>query len=856
MFINEYVLDTTAFREVVATNKKKLTTKLIHLSLHINADFVFMGVLDAVQGSTLIALEREHEIENLAFSSVGSSFEHAIVKGTCIFPQGTSTLFPNDKVMKHCKAEGIIGVAIKNEQGDNIAVLIVVFCKPIPSCQQETFVVELLSDYISGFVQKYHLANHISSHTALLDEVEAMSNTGAWEYHVETEQVFWSDQVFKIYAFPKGERVTVDIALSYYAEHDRERAKHLFELAKEKGHAYCADFEFIDAQGNKKWVSTSGKAEYDENGNIIKVLGAFEDISDQKRLMILSEERAQQIENILNNINDAVITIDANGTIEHCNNVAIRIFGYPASELLGVNISHLMPEPYASQHDNYMSHFAKTGDARIIGIGRQLPAKRKNGETFQMELAITQSELNGQRQYIGVVRDISERLEAQDTIYNLAFTDNVTQLRNSQWFEKECKDLILKARLERHYIHILLLDVDNMGQLNKQVGFDNGDIALKAIAENLKRVLGQDYNLYKHNADEFIILSKKTFTKPHIYKFDSKLVESAVLNPHNFILTVGEGKKELTASLGSAIFDTSTQSFETMLDSLEHAVRKAKNNAPFGLHHMGEDGIDEYARYMTMQDLLKTVVDSGELSLVMQPQYTNEGKVNSFEALLRWHSRKLGWVNPADFIPLAEESGAIINIGDWVLLHACLAIQELMQKGLHTSISVNISAKQIIAPDFTAKLTRLVHKLNIPPKMLMLEITETAIIIDMAVVKTTMNELAKQGFNFSIDDFGTGYSNLAYLKELPIAEVKIDKYFIDDINANHLEKSYAIVDAIIEMARALGVKSVAEGVETDAQFSYLRSKGCALYQGYLFSKPIDMNDWRQLIKHELSTKRT
>lgn len=850
MFKYDRVCYATAFRHVVATEKEILTAELKKLSLYINADFMFIAAHETNTASTLIALKGEHEIENISNSLVDSACEHAIAEGVCFYPRDVCTLFPNDKVLKNCNAEGFIGVAIKNEEAANIGALVAVFCKPIPSRQSEIFVLEVFAKYISSFVQNCHLANHLSSHIALLDEVEAMSNAGVWEYHVQTEQVFWSAQVFRIYALPIGHNVTVELALSCYTEPDRPRAARLFQLALEKGQVYCEDFEFIDLKGSRKWIRTSGKAEFDKTGNIIKIVGAFEDISEQKRVMQLSEERAHKIENILNNINDAVITIDANGIIQHVNNVALRIFGYQASELLGVNISNLMPEPYASQHGNYLSNFAKTGDAKIIGIGRQLPAKRKNGETFQMELAVTQSMHNGETQYIGVIRDISERLEAQDTIYNLAFTDHVTQLRNSQWFEKECKDLMLKATIDGHCIHVLLLDIDKMAQLNKQIGFDKGDFALKVIAGNLKRVLGQDYSLYKYNADEFIILSKKTFAKPQIYKFGSKLVESAILNPRNFMVTLDEGGKQLSASLGSAIFDTSKQSFEAMLGNLEHAVRKAKTSAPFGLHHMGEDGIDEYTRYMTMQDLLKTIVESGELSLVMQPQYTNEGRVNSFEALIRWHSGVLGWVSPADFIPLAEESDAIVKIGDWVLLHACLAIQELMHKGLHASISVNISAKQIIASDFTTKLIRLVNKLKIPPKMLMLEITETALIIDIAIVKTTMSELAKEGFNFSIDDFGTGYSSLAYLKELSISELKVDKYFVDDIKINQPEKSYAIVDAIIEMARALGVKSVAEGVETDEQFAYLKKKGCNLYQGYLFSKPINMDDWRRLINKE------
>ena len=413
---------------------------------------------------------------------------------------------------------------------------------------------------------------------------------------------------------------------------------------------------------------------------------------------------------------------------------------------------------------------------------------------------------------------------------------------------------MFRALLDGHCIHALMIDIDKMSQLNMRIGFDQGDIVLKHISNKLKRVLGDDYNLYKYNTDTFIVLAKHTYCKSEVTHFGSQEIEQRILTPDNYSIELEHETLALSASIGSAIFDPNKQSFENVLDILEHTVEQAKLNAPFGLYHVTEQGIDEYDRYMSIQTLLKTVVNRDELSLVMQPQYTNEGKLNSFEALLRWHSNEFGWVSPADFIPLAEKSSSIIKIGDWVLLTACKAIQELLNKGLTTSISVNISAKQIIATDFTSKLVKLVRRLNIPPKMLVLELTETALVIDITLVKRTMTELGEHGFRFSIDDFGTGYSSLAYLKELPISELKIDKYFVDDLEVQKKQKPSAIVDAIIDMAKALGVKSVAEGVETKAQYEYLKNKGCDIYQGYYFAKPIGMTAWRALIAEECKEK--
>lgn len=850
MFKYQHVYDEQAFRDIISLKEKELTVQLNKLKLDINADLIFIAVRQGDVATTLISLDSTGEINNLTYELNGSPCEQILDKNSCCFPADVCKLFPNDKALQDMGIEGYIGSPIKNEDDENIGILVALYKLPHKNLKNNINLFELFATYLSTYVQKCHLDNRTSSHLSLLNQVEAISNTGSWEYHVNTAQVFWSDEIFNIYGLSVNDVSMVDKALSFYTDHDRPIVTHLFETAISKGTPYEGEYEIIDSHGAKKWVKTNGIPEFDDKGNVIRIYGAFEDITTEKELFLLNKERADQIENILNHINDAVITINSKGIILHTNNVALRVFGYLDGELEGINISNLIPEPYSSMHHKYMEQYQETGEPQILGVGRQLPAKRKNGDIFQMELVVTKSENHGETQYIGVVRDITERLKAQDTIYNLAFTDNVTLLRNSQWFEKECKELMQRAEVNEGCIHVLLLDIDKMGLLNLQVGFDKGDKVLQKIAVNLQNVIGLNYKIYKYNADSFVILSTISYNKSHLYKFRPTLIEKVLLDEDNFIVDLDKQKLMLTASLGSAIFDPSKQSFESMINILEHALRKAKAEAPFGLHHVGEEGISEYYRYLTIQKLLKTVVDSKELSLVMQPQYNNKGGLNSFEALIRWQSSELGSVSPAEFIPIAEETDAIISIGDWVLLKACNAIKELVDKGLDMSISVNISTKQIIASDFVNKLIVLVKKLDVPPKMLMLEITETALVADIAIVKNTMNVLSDYGFRFSVDDFGTGYSSLSYLKELSISELKIDKYFVDDITVDDIDKPYAIVDAIIDMAKALGVKSVAEGVEELAQYNYLKRKGCDIYQGYLFSKPIIMDTWREMIANE------
>ena len=213
---------------------------------------------------------------------------------------------------------------------------------------------------------------------------------------------------------------------------------------------------------------------------------------------------------------------------------------------------------------------------------------------------------------------------------------------------------------------------------------------------------------------------------------------------------------------------------------------------------------------------------------------------------MRWYSKELGPVSPGEFIPIAEESYAICEIGDIVLRKTLNVMSNFVKAGLNTTIAINISARQIVMPDFINSLLSRVNQFGIPPHRLMLELTETALVVDIELVKETMLELAKFGFRFSIDDFGTGYSSLAYLKVLPISELKIDKYFVDDIGKDFDGKAAQIVDAILEMAKALNVTCIAEGVETVEQLNYLKGKGCERFQGYYFSRPEPEAYWAEL----------
>ena len=839
----ESVLNESEFSTIVLENRSAYEQDLLGFNELLHADYLFLGVKKADKISVLVGLAHDSPISQIEYDLKGSPCETVLLTGACGYKSDICDHFPDDQTLSELNAQGYLGAGLFNENNQDIGVLVAIFNTPKHDINKWLQVFSLQAKLFSTQLQKDFFAIKTARNLSLIDEISRMSKTGSWEFYPETEKLIWSSETYRIFGLPVGSAINVQKAINSFAPGYTEELTLAFDNLRFHQQPYDIQCKIIDSSGTIRWVRASGKAELYKNGAVKRLFGAFEDITEYKTALTLNEERAMKIQNILNNINDAVFSIDVKGTITHCNDIALKTFGYTRSELIAQSVEILMPEPYASNHAFYMRNYMETGVGKIIGVGRQLPAKRKNGDIFQMELSLSESFDQGERGFIGVIRDISERIEAQDTIYNLAYTDSVTRLRNQQWFHQRFKDLMLRASLKQEYIHILLLDIDNMAQINTRFGFGNGNYAIRKIAEQLLFVIGHDYEIFKYGGDSFVVLSKKTYIKEDLHKFDANLVESALLSPRHFDIVINSVKWSLTASLGSAIFNPQGQSFESIINVIEQAVKRAKRSAPFGLCHISEDGFKEFDRYLDIKSKLEQAIERDELSIVLQPQVTHDGTVSSFEALVRWYSKELGPVSPSEFIPIAEESYAICEIGDIVLRKTLSVISNFVKSGLNTSIAINISARQIVVPDFINSLLSRVNQYGIPPHMLMLELTETALVVDIELVKETMLELARFGFRFSIDDFGTGYSSLAYLKVLPISELKIDKYFVDDIGKDFDGKAAQIVDAIIEMAKALNVTCIAEGVESEEQLKYLIGKGCGKFQGYYFSRPEPEAHW-------------
>ena len=575
----------------------------------------------------------------------------------------------------------------------------------------------------------------------------------------------------------------------------------------------------------------------------------------QYRLLETEYNYAAYLTAILDNLNDVVVTIDTSGTIITANKTMSTIFGYEPEEIMGQDVSILMPDPYAKYHSEFLNHYLETGRAKIIGVGRELPGLHKSGRVFPIELSLSEVVQDGQRQFIGIVKDITERKKAMEEIYKTAYFDDLTELPNMRSFEMDLARVLNQASSQFNALDIYccLIDMDNFTQYNLSFGKHVGDRILATIAQRISAAIEGDLKVYRGIGDNFLILSTAPVDGEN--RENENVINTLEWEVHKAIVTpieVDDLIHSVTAAISSCRLEASKASYEKVNGVLSFGKKRAKKQGPGSVLTLDNAAFEDYNRYNTITHSFQRALQNNEFYLMLQPQFNASNEVIGSEALIRWEHPELGMISPVEFIPVAEESDAIIDIGNWVINEACRLLHDCEQLGKHTRIAVNISGRHIVRADFAETITQLIEKWGLAPDTLMLEITETTLVSSIDLVRERMDKLGELGFFFSIDDFGTGYSSLSYLKELPISELKIDRYFVDEINFH--DDEVPIVNSIIDLAHALGVSSVAEGIENEFQKEYLRQRGCEYFQGYFYSRPLPEKAWRDFIMNSSLSK--
>jgi diguanylate cyclase (GGDEF)-like protein len=454
----------------------------------------------------------------------------------------------------------------------------------------------------------------------------------------------------------------------------------------------------------------------------------------------------------------------------------------------------------------------------------------------------------------GTLQDITEHRQTEEKIRQLAYCDSLTGLANRECFKEHLLQAIALARHYDRQLAILFLDLDNFKRINDTLGHNVGDLLLKAIATRLRSCVRVSDAVMRFDAvdsneqvarlggDEFTVLLSEVGSKEDVAR-----VAKRILDTLSKPLTVGGHEVFITPSMGITLFPQDGEDVENLLKHADMAMYEAKHCGK-NLYKFYTESMQNAAIWrLTVENHLRKAIERGEFALYYQPQIDlMNGQICGVEALLRWHNAELGSVSPAEFIPLAEETGLIIPIGTWVLRTACAQAKAWQDAGLALPrIAVNISVLQFVQTDFTDLVFQILNETGLSPYTLELEITESLLMKD-AEGAITLGILKDQGIQFAIDDFGTGYSSLSYLKRFPIDRLKIDKTFVQEINSD--PDDAAITAAVIAMADSMNLGVIAEGVETGAQLNFLKKKHCGEVQGFYVSKPLSPGDMEAFLQ--------
>jgi diguanylate cyclase (GGDEF)-like protein/PAS domain S-box-containing protein len=601
------------------------------------------------------------------------------------------------------------------------------------------------------------------------------------------------------------------------------------QVIMESGKQALAEVK-LGKNGDSSWLEIYRNPILDGQGGVLGITGYVRDITARKK----SEEQMRLTAKIFENSHDSIIITDTDGTIVSVNPAFTQITGYTAEEAIGQNPRILNSGKQSKEFYRYMWN-----DIQAKGYWNgEVWNRRKDGVSYAGRLSISalRDDKGKITHYVGATSDITEFKLAQDRVRHLAYYDQLTGLPNGSLMRDRVNQLISSSLRDRREFCLLFIDLDNFKNVNDSLGHHVGDLLLQTIAGRLRGSVREMDTVARMGGDEFVVVL------PDVGVEGAQQLARKIIGQVTNSFGMGTQKITMTTSMGIGVFPRDGADVETIMKNAELALYQAKargkNNYAFFTEELNTMAVER----MRMETDLRNALLNEELVLYYQPQISMlTREVIGFEALVRWPHPVLSMVPPDQFIPIAEESDLIIQLGEWTIHEACRQMRQWERSGLQAlPVAVNISSKMMTHEDFYDTVESALRKTNLASKYLELELTERAMMTDVEQTRAVMNRVGELGVKFSVDDFGTGYSSLSYLKHLPLDKLKIDKSFVRDLAID--ENDREISNTIIQLAHGLKLAVVAEGVETQQQMAILLGQGCDSAQGYLFSRPLPSHE--------------
>lgn len=591
--------------------------------------------------------------------------------------------------------------------------------------------------------------------------------------------------------------------------------------------------ERLDKTGAPIWIRTTKVPMRDGSGEIIGLIGIARNVTERKCAEQKAEAERALFRAMIDQVPDYLFVKDTESRFVIANRAVAADLGHDPAGLIGKSDFDFHEQKHAKKFFADEQKVISSGEP-LIDIEEMLvdfSGKDKWFSASKVPLRDGENQIIG---IVGVCRDITDRKHAEERMHFMALHDALTGLPNRTLLVDRLEQNILQAERLGGRLTTLFIDLDNFKTVNDSLGHNAGDTLLKTVADRMVASVRASDTVARLGGDEFVILlvdkaGVAADVTPILEKIRAAIAEPILIEDQQF---------QVTCSIGAATFPGDGADANVLLLNADIAMYEAKENGRDKIVSYTQ-GLDNAARERrSLQESLRGAIANNDLTLAYQPQIDlKTGRIFAVEALARWNHPILGEISPVKFIPLAEENGLIIPLGNWVLHEACRQNKAWQDAGIAPiTVCVNVSARQIKEPDWAKRVADVLLETGLKPQYLELEITESLLMQDIKQAIATMEELQAVGVNFAIDDFGTGYSSLSALKSLPVARLKIDRSFIRDLPHNASERNIAI--AVISLGQKLNMRVIAEGVETDEQLAFLQDNDCDEMQGYHFSKPI------------------
>lgn len=667
------------------------------------------------------------------------------------------------------------------------------------------------------------------------------TNDALWDYDLISNTNWRSETVMNLFGYaPEEFEGSINLWSDRIHPDDRSRVLSSLDAALTgEGDRWSDEYNFVRKDGSISYVLDRGFIIRNGEGKATRVTGAMVDLTERRE----ADARLREQASLLDKAKDAIVVRGLDNRVHYWNKGAERLYGWTAEEAIGRSVAELLYEDPTDLHD---------ATRQVIELGEwsgEITERRKNGTTLPVEAqwTLVHDEAGQPKSIFAIKTDISLRKAAERRVQQLAFYDPLTQLPNRQLLMDRLERAMAAGTQSGHVGALLFIDLDDFKSLNDTLGHATGDLLLQQVGLRLTACVNDTDTVARFGGDEFVVLLERIGENlgEAVARTTSK--GESILDALNQIYHLGDYEHNSTPSIGITMFKNDEVDIGELLKQADMAMYQAKAAGRNTLCFFDPRMQAAVSARMSLEADLRQGLRERQFLLHYQPQVDKAGRITGVEALIRWQHPKRGMVSPLEFIQLAEETGLILPLGEWVLETACrqLASWAAVPKLADLEIAVNVSARQFHYHGFVEQVLGALAITGAVPQRLKLELTESMLFENLEGTISKMNVLKARGISFALDDFGTGYSSLAYLKRLPLDMLKIDRSFVRDLLTN--ANDAVIARTIIALGCNLGLKVIAEGVETEDQRDFLFQHGCDAYQGYLCTKPLPAHDVAAII---------